>query len=52
MNIKTLGFRDDTMIMHHCLYEELPKSLGFMGSIYTNEASWKLMRRFEEKDLK
>ena len=52
MNIKTLGFRDDTMIMHHCLFAELPKSLGFMGSIYTNEASWKLMRRFEEKELK
>jgi len=35
---------DDTMILHHALYPELPKSLGFMGSIYTNEASWKLLR--------
>lgn len=34
----------DTMILHHALYPELQKSLGFMGSIYTNEASWKLMR--------
>lgn len=52
MNIKTLGFREDTMILHHCLYSELPKSLGFMGSIYTNEQSWKLMRRWTEKDIK
>lgn len=52
MNIKTLGFRDDTMIAHHCLYSELPKSLGFMGSVYTNEQSWKLMRRWTEKDIK
>lgn len=52
LRIKTLGFRDDTMIMHHVLYSELPKSLGFMGSIYTNEASWKLMRRWEEKEIK
>lgn len=51
-NIKTLGFRHDTMIEHHCLYSELPKSLGFMGSIYTNEQSWKLMRRWTEKDIK
>ena len=52
LNTKTLGFRDDTMIMHHVLFSELPKTLGFMGSIYTNEASWKLMRRWEEKEIK
>lgn len=51
-NTKTLGFRDDTMIMHHVLFSELPKSLGFMGSVYTNEASWKLMRKWEEKEIK
>lgn len=36
--IKTMGFTDDSLIMHHSLYSELPKSLGFMGSVYTNEA--------------
>lgn len=51
-NIPVYGFRDDTMILHHCLYPELPKGLGFLGSIYTNESSWKLMRRFQEKDVK
>ena len=35
---------DDTMILHHAMFPELPKSLGFMGSIYTNESSWKLLR--------
>ena len=45
-----LGFRvnaatDDTMLMHHSLYPELQKGLGFLGSIYSNEASWKLMRK-------
>lgn len=34
----------DTMILHHALHPELPKSLGFLGSIYTNEASWKEFR--------
>lgn len=51
-NIKTMGFNDDSMIMSHSLYSELPKSLGFLGSVYTNEASWKLMRKFEEKEVK
>ena len=51
-NIKTMGFADDSMIMSHSLYSELPKSLGFLGSVYTNEASWKLMRKFEEKEVK
>lgn len=52
MGIKTRGFRHDTMLLHHALYMELPKSLGFMGSVYTNEASWKLMRKWNEKEVK
>lgn len=35
---------EDTMILHHSLFPELQKGLGFLGSIYTNEASWKLLR--------
>lgn len=47
--ILRMGFRPanclhDTMLHHHALYPELQKGLGFLGSIYTNEASWKLMR--------
>lgn len=36
---------EDTMLLHHSLFPELQKGLGFLGSIYTSEASWKLMRR-------
>ena len=36
---------EDTMLLHHSLYPELQKGLGFLGSVYTNEASWKLMRK-------
>ncbi len=42
--IQPKNVRRDTMIAHHALYPELPKSLGFLGSVYTNEASWKNMR--------
>ena len=34
---------DDTMLRHHALYPELLKSLGFLGSVYSNEISWKQM---------
>lgn len=36
---------DDTMLLHHSLFPELQKGLGFLGSIYTSEPAWKLMRR-------
>ena len=41
---------DDTMLLHHSLYPEMQKGLGFLGSIYTNEQSWKLLRRTKAKD--
>jgi hypothetical protein len=39
----------DTMLLHHSIYPESQKSLGFLGSIYTNEASWKLLGRTRHK---
>jgi len=42
--IPVKGVVEDTMLMHHALQPESPKGLGFLGSVYTNEASWKLMR--------
>ncbi len=39
---------DDTMLMHHAMQPEMEKGLGFMGSIYTDEASWKFMRKDNE----
>jgi len=38
-------FLGDTMILHHALQPEMEKGLGFLGSIYTNEPSWKFMRQ-------
>lgn len=37
----------DTMLLHHALQPEMQKGLGFLGSIYTDEASWKFMRHVE-----
>jgi uracil-DNA glycosylase len=47
---KTVGipcprFEGDTMLLHHSLYPELEKGLGFLGSVYTDEPSWKFMRQ-------
>ncbi|PYS90924.1 MAG: hypothetical protein DMF62_03730 [Acidobacteria bacterium] len=44
MLIPIPGFLEDTMILHHSMYPELPKSLAFLGSIYTNDVAWKRMR--------
>lgn len=37
-------FLGDTMLLHHSLQPELEKGLGFLGSVYTDEPSWKFMR--------
>lgn len=41
----TVAALEDTMLLHHALQPELEKSLRFLGSIYTTEASWKNMRK-------
>jgi len=41
-------FKGDTMLLHHALHPELEKGLGFLGSIYTDEPSWKMMRDMSE----
>lgn len=40
----------DTMLLHHSLYPEQQKGLGFLGSIYTRERSWKQMNKTLEKE--
>lgn len=34
----------DTMLLHHSMFPEMLKSLGFLGSIYSREVNWKKMR--------
>ena len=41
---------EDTMLKSHSHEIEWLKSLGFLGSIYCNEKSWKLMRVGKVKD--
>lgn len=43
--ITVTNYEDDTMLLHHALQPESLKGLGFLGSVYTNESSWKLMNR-------
>lgn len=43
--LKVLNYRHDTMLMHHSLQPEMQKGLGFLGSLYTDEAAWKDMRK-------
>lgn len=44
MGLRIENYREDTMLQHHALYPEMQKGLGFLGSIYTGEPSWKLLR--------
>lgn len=44
------NYSDDTMLLHHAMYPEMSKGLGFLGSIYTNAPSWKEMRTKETED--
>lgn len=50
--IKVKNFCQDTMLLHHSLHPESEKGLGFLGSVYTNEVSWKDMRGRGEKTIK
>ena len=43
---------EDSMILQHSLYPEMPKSLGFLGSIHTNDIAWKNLRPREDEELK
>ena len=50
--IAVKNFEDETMLLHHALQPESEKSLGFLGSVYTDEASWKIMRQRGKTTIK
>lgn len=50
IGIKPKNCLHDTMLRHHSKYPEMQKSLGFLGSLYTTESSWKLMRTSKDSD--
>jgi len=45
MGIQPRRAEHDSMLWHHSQYPELPKSLGFLGSVYANDVAWKTMNR-------
>lgn len=52
--VKTTGYAEDTMVLHHTLQMEMRKSLGFQASLYTDELAWKDLnkRRSDDKSGK
>jgi DNA polymerase len=47
--IPVTNARHDTMLLHHALMPESPKSLDYLGSVYTDESAWKLGIRLKHK---
>lgn len=50
--LKVRNPEHDSMLLHHALQPESPKGLDFLGSVYTNEAAWKLMRPRGKQTIK
>ncbi len=44
LGLRPAMVQEDTMLLHHSLYPEMLKGLGFLGSIYSDEIAWKTMR--------
>ncbi len=44
------GASEDTMLLHHAFQPEMQKGLGFLATIYTEEASWKFMSKGKKHD--
>lgn len=45
VGLRVNAFREDSMLLHHSILPEMQKGLGFLGSIYSSEPAWKLMRK-------
>lgn len=45
MGLHPKNVRHDTMLWHHAWMPEQPKSLSYLGSLYTSDIAWKRMRR-------
>lgn len=41
MGIRVMNIAEDTRLLHHALYAELPKSLEFMAAAYSEQGPWK-----------
>lgn len=45
MGIRVRGAAHDTMLLQHALQPESLKGLGYLGSLYSEESAWKMMRK-------
>lgn len=45
MGISVKNYVHDPRLLHHALFPELPKGLGFLGSCYADVGPWKTMMR-------
>jgi uracil-DNA glycosylase len=43
---------EDSMLLHHSIYAEMPKGLGFLGATYADAPSWKQAYGHGEANLK
>ncbi|SRR6266849_1590433 len=50
--IKVANASEDTMLLHYSLQPESLKGLGFLGSVYCDEGSWKDMRSRGKRTIK
>jgi len=50
LSIRILNITEDTMTKAHCWQPELDKNLGFLGSVFLDERSWKFIRRNVAKE--
>ena len=44
INLRVRNCTDDTMILTHAIFPERRKGLGYLGSLFSDEISWKQMR--------
>ena len=45
IGIKVQNSAEDTLLLHHALYPEMRKSLGFLATLYTQSVSCKFIRK-------
>lgn len=49
--IRSIDYKGDSLCLHHALYPEMSKDLGFLGSLYCDEVAWKQLASFKaQKD--
>ena len=48
--VRVRHYDHDTRLLHHAILPEMPKDLGFIGSLWADEAAWKLYGHSEKSD--